>query len=62
MLGARDNDGSRLNRPELTDYLDADGGIVLPEGANVVTFLDRHIFLIDRSSDYPPHSAIRRRR
>ena len=43
MLGARDNDGSRLNRPELTDYLDADGGIVLPEGANVVTFLDRHI-------------------
>jgi hypothetical protein len=43
MLGAWDNDGSRLNRPELTDYLDADGGIVLPEGANVVTFLDRHI-------------------
>src|ERR1700743_3599388 len=43
MLGAWDNDGSRLNRPELTDYLDADGGIVLPEGANLVTFLDRHI-------------------
>jgi acyl-CoA synthetase (AMP-forming)/AMP-acid ligase II len=30
MPGAWDNDGSRLNRPELTDYLDADGGIVLP--------------------------------
>src|ERR1700734_3108847 len=43
MAGAGDNDGSRLNRPELTDYLDVDGGIVLPEGANVVTLLDRHI-------------------
>jgi acyl-CoA synthetase (AMP-forming)/AMP-acid ligase II len=43
MLGASDNDGSRLNRPELTDYLDADGEIVLPEGVNMVTFLDRHI-------------------
>ena len=40
MLGAWDNDGSRLNRPELTDYLDADGGIVLPDGANGVTFLE----------------------
>src|ERR1700739_2174805 len=43
MPGTSDNDGARLNRPELADYLDADGGIVLPEGANLVTFLDRHI-------------------
>lgn len=43
MPGALDNGGSRSNRPELTDYLDADGGIVLPDGANLVTFLDRHI-------------------
>jgi acyl-CoA synthetase (AMP-forming)/AMP-acid ligase II len=35
--------GGRGSRPELTDYLDADGSIVLPEGVNVVTFLDRHI-------------------
>ena len=32
MLGAWESDGSRLSRPELTDYLDADGEIVLPEG------------------------------
>jgi acyl-CoA synthetase (AMP-forming)/AMP-acid ligase II len=43
MLGAWESDGSRLSRPELSDYLDADGEIVLPEGVNVVTFLDRHI-------------------
>jgi len=35
--------GGRGDRLELTDYLDADGSIVLPEGANLVTFLDRHI-------------------
>lgn len=34
---------SRIDRPQLTDYLDADGNIVLPDGVNVVTFLDRHI-------------------
>jgi acyl-CoA synthetase (AMP-forming)/AMP-acid ligase II len=38
-----DEGGGRGDRLELTDYLDADGGIVLPEGANLVTFLDRHI-------------------
>jgi acyl-CoA synthetase (AMP-forming)/AMP-acid ligase II len=43
MLGAWESDGSRLSRPELTDYLDADGEIVLPEGINLVSFLDRHI-------------------
>jgi fatty acyl-AMP ligase FadD32 len=43
MPGISDNDGAGLNRLELADYLDADGGIVLPEGANLVTFLDRHI-------------------
>ena len=43
MLVASDNDGSRLNRPQLSDYLDADGEIVLPEGVNVVSLLDRHI-------------------
>jgi acyl-CoA synthetase (AMP-forming)/AMP-acid ligase II len=37
------NDSSRVDRPKLTDYLDADGGIVLPHGVNLVTFLDRHI-------------------
>src|SRR5271170_6006481 len=61
MLGVWDNDGSRLNRPELTDYLDADGGIFLPEGANVVTFLDRHIADIGdavayRYLDYSQHA------
>jgi acyl-CoA synthetase (AMP-forming)/AMP-acid ligase II len=43
MLVAPDNDDSRLNRPQLSDYLDADGEIVLPEGVNVVSLLDRHI-------------------
>jgi acyl-CoA synthetase (AMP-forming)/AMP-acid ligase II len=43
MLGAWESDGSRLSRPELNDYLGADGEIVLPEGVNLVTFLDRHI-------------------
>jgi fatty acyl-AMP ligase FadD32 len=43
MPGPSDNGGSRLDRPQLTDYLDADGSIVLPEGVNLVTFLDRHI-------------------
>src|ERR1700761_6545668 len=38
-----DEGGGRGDRLELTDYLDADGGIVLPGGANLVTFLDRHI-------------------
>jgi acyl-CoA synthetase (AMP-forming)/AMP-acid ligase II len=38
-----DEGGGRGDRLELTDYLDADGGIVLPDGANLVTFLDRHI-------------------
>ncbi len=33
----------RPNRPELTDYLDPDGSIFLPDGVNLVTFLDRHI-------------------
>src|SRR5882762_10488160 len=61
MLGGSDNYGSRLNRPELTDYLDADGGIVLPEGTNVVTFLDRHIADIGdavayRYLDYSQHA------
>src|ERR1700751_3045350 len=37
------NAGGRGNRPELTDFLDADGGVALPEGVNLVTFLDRHI-------------------
>ena len=57
----RQNHGSRLNRPELTDYLDADGGIVLPEGTDVVTFLDRHIADIGdavayRYLDYSQHA------
>src|SRR6202012_4192679 len=44
MRSASANEGSgRGDRLELTYYLDADGGIVLPEGANLVTFLDRHI-------------------
>ena len=43
MRGALRNEGSRFQRPELTDYLDADGEIVLPDGVNLVTFLDRHI-------------------
>src|ERR1700730_16021981 len=52
-----DEGGGRGDRLELTDYLDADGGIVLPEGVNLVTFLDRHIADIgdavaDRYLDY----------
>ncbi len=43
MRDAFRNEGSRFQRPELTDYLDADGEIVLPDGVNLVTFLDRHI-------------------
>ena len=53
--------GGRGDRLELTDYLDADGGIVLPEGANLVTFLDRHIADIGdavayRYLDYTQHA------
>jgi hypothetical protein len=53
--------GGRGNRPELTDYLDADGNIVLPEGVNLVTFLDRHIADIGdaiayRYLDYTQHA------
>jgi acyl-CoA synthetase (AMP-forming)/AMP-acid ligase II len=44
--------GGRENRPELTDYLDADGSIVLPEAVNLVTFLDRHIDNIGDSIAY----------
>jgi hypothetical protein len=45
----------------LTDYLDADGSIVLPEGVNLVTFLDRHIANIGdaiayRYLDYSQHA------
>jgi acyl-CoA synthetase (AMP-forming)/AMP-acid ligase II len=45
----------------LTDYLDADGSIVLPEGVNLVTFLDRHIVNIGdaiayRYLDYSQHA------
>ncbi|BBX48118.1 fatty acyl-AMP ligase [Mycobacterium cookii] len=43
MADAFRNEGSRFDRPELTDYLDADGSIVLPDGVSLVTFLDRHI-------------------
>ena len=42
----------RGSRPELTDYLDADGSIVLPEGVNLATFLDRHIANIGDSIAY----------
>src|SRR6201996_5353787 len=61
MPGISDNDGAGLNRLELADYLDADGGIVLPEGANLVTFLDRHIADIGdavayRFLDYSQHA------
>lgn len=41
--GPRNGGSGRGNRPELTDYLDADGSIVLPDGVSLVTFLDRHI-------------------
>ncbi|HUB58055.1 MAG TPA: fatty acyl-AMP ligase [Mycobacterium sp.] len=58
---AGDGGGGRGDRLELTDYLDADGGIVLPEGANLVTFLDRHIADIGdavayRYLDYTQHA------
>ncbi|WP_292988317.1 fatty acyl-AMP ligase [Mycobacterium sp.] len=49
---ASENDGSRFDRPELTDYLDADGSIVLPDGVSLVTFLDRHIDDIGDSIAY----------
>jgi acyl-CoA synthetase (AMP-forming)/AMP-acid ligase II len=39
-------------RPELTDYLDADGSIVLPEGVNLPTFLERHVADIGDSIAY----------
>jgi fatty-acyl-CoA synthase len=53
--------GGRGSRLELTDYLDADGNIVLPEGVNLVTFLDRHIADIGdaiayRYLDYNQHA------
>src|SRR5579875_3512242 len=44
--------GARASRPELTDFLDADGTIVLPEGVNLVTSLDRHIADIGDSIAY----------
>jgi len=52
--------GGRETRPELTDYLDADGKIVLPDGVTLVTFLDRHIANIGdaiayRYLDYTQH-------
>ena len=62
MRSASGNEGGgRENRLELTDYLDADGSIVLPEGVNVVTFLDRHIADIGdavayRYLDYTQHA------
>lgn len=57
----RSGGSGRGNRPELTDYLDADGGIVLPDGVNLVTFLDRHIANIGdavayRYLDYTHHA------
>jgi len=61
MRSASGNEGGgRGDRLELTDYLDADGSIVLPEGANLVTFLDRHIANIGdavayRYLDYTQH-------
>src|SRR5271168_2267470 len=62
MRSASGNGGDgRRNRPELTDYLDADGSIVLPQGVNLVTFLDRHIANIGdaiayRYLDYTQHA------
>ncbi|WP_240563019.1 fatty acyl-AMP ligase [Mycobacterium sp. IS-1264] len=55
------NDGGGVDRPKLTDYLDADGGILLPHGVNLVTFLDRHIADIGdavayRYIDYAHHA------
>jgi len=54
-------DGGRGSRPELADYLDATGSIVLPDGVNLVTFLDRHIADIGdavayRYLDYTQHA------
>ncbi|HEY1839881.1 MAG TPA: fatty acyl-AMP ligase [Mycobacterium sp.] len=43
MGGGWNDSDIRVSRPELTDYLDEDGEIFLPEGVNLVTFLDRHI-------------------
>ncbi|MGB7162848.1 MAG: fatty acyl-AMP ligase [Mycobacterium sp.] len=44
MRSAAANEGDgREDRLELADYLDGDGSIVLPDGVNLVTFLDRHI-------------------
>src|SRR5581483_10843762 len=45
-------DGGRGSRPELADYLDADGSIVLPDGVNLATVLDRHIANIGDSIAY----------
>src|SRR6201996_3819903 len=53
MRSAAGNEGSgRGHRLELTDYLDADGGIFLPEGVSLVTFLDRHIASIGDAIAY----------
>jgi acyl-CoA synthetase (AMP-forming)/AMP-acid ligase II len=43
---------TQVSRLELTDYLDADGSILLPEGANLVTCLDRHIATIGDAVAY----------
>ena len=61
MASAPAHGGDGRNRPELTDYLDADGGIVLPENVNLVTSLDRHIATIGdaiayRYIDYSQHA------
>ncbi len=50
----------RGNRLQLSDYLDADGNIVLPQNVSLVTFLDRHIAdigtgLAYRYLDYSHH-------
>jgi acyl-CoA synthetase (AMP-forming)/AMP-acid ligase II len=53
MGSASGNEGAgRGSQLQLTDYLDADGGIVLPEGVNLATFLDRHIASIGDSVAY----------
>ncbi len=52
-MGSVSNEGGRRgSRPELTDYLAVDGSILLPEGVNLVTFLDRHIANIGDSIAY----------
>ncbi|MEZ0050780.1 acyl-CoA synthetase (AMP-forming)/AMP-acid ligase II [Mycobacterium sp. MAA66] len=43
MGGAIEIDCAQRARLDLADFLDANGGIVLPDGTNVVSFLDRHI-------------------